>query len=131
MKQTTMHKPARKVRRAVELYECESITVDSTTTVMSACGGCHDLSTTHQDKVTSFAGVGASMPGFSATAVINDNGTLSATAQLGAGVVVGTTATSGGGPDIYVVTGGTSLSAGQRSVSSTTSSTYQDNTRTN
>lgn len=130
MRKATLNKPMRSQHAAVELYQSECITIDSTTTVMEACAGCHNLSTTHQDKVTTSMGVGAAMPGMSMSAVVNSNGTVSAGVQIGAGIVVGATATSGGGPEIRVATGGTSLNAGQRSVTTTSTSTRQDNTRT-
>lgn len=130
MRITLLHKPMRRQHAAVELYQSECITVDSTTTVMEACAGCHNLSTTHQDKVTASIGVGGSVPGMNFSAVVNSNGTVSSDFQIGAGVVVGATATSGGGPEIHVAAGGTTLNAGQRSVTTPSSSTRQDNTRT-
>lgn len=129
MKKVQMHKP-QAVREMVEVYQSESLSVDSTTTVMGACSGCHNLSTTHQNRTNVSVGVGASMPGANIQAVINRNGSVSASANVGAGFVVRVSTTSGAGPNISVRGNGTSLNTGNRTVNTSSSSARRDKTRT-
>ena len=131
MSMVQLRKPQPSTRPTVEVYHSESIFVDSTTSVMEACAGCHNLSKTHQDKANLSIGVGATYIGGSLSAVINSNGTTTIATQVGEGLLFGASLTSGAGPNI-IGSGGT-LSTAQRSVSlgSGSTSAQQDNTRTN
>ena len=134
MIKAAMSKPQKRNRESVEVYHSESVYVDSTTTVMEACAGCHNLSATHGPRITVSSGIGGSVPGFSGSIMTNGNGSVTASGQGGFFGLVGISIHSGAGPNIVVGRSG-SLSAAQRSVSlsgsSSTTSTRQDNTRTN
>lgn len=134
MTKAAMSKPQKKNRESVEVYHSESVYVDSTTTVMEACAGCHNLSATHGPRITVSSGIGGSVPGFSGSIMTNSNGSITASGNIGIGGQVSLAYNSGAGPRI-TVGGSGSLSAAQRSVSlsgsSSTTSTQQDNTRTN
>ena len=134
MIKAAMSKPQKRNRESVEVYHSESVYVDSTTTVMEACGGCHNLSKTHGPRVTLSFGVGGSVPGLSGSIMTNGNGSVTTTLHGGMVGLGGISYNSGAGPNIVVGRSG-SLSAAQRSVSlsgsSSTTSARQDNTRTN
>jgi hypothetical protein len=78
MARPQLYKPNRKLRSGVEVYHNESMQIDSTSTVMEACGSCHNLGGIHQhDRTSTSAGVGISIPGGSGSATITSDGHLS------------------------------------------------------
>jgi hypothetical protein len=114
--------------QSTHLYHEESALIDSTTTVMEACGSCHNLNTIHgHNRSESSLGVGVNVPGFSGTASVTGSGNLTMSASVGTGVVATSTATHyrNTGPHVSV--------SGSRSVtlsgSNGTTSARQDNTR--
>jgi hypothetical protein len=122
-----LEKPQQTARDHGELYQHEYLMIDSTSTVMSSCGTCHNLSTTHgNDRATLSGGVGISGPGFSFSATIDENLDLNMNGQAGINGLVATissTHISNPGPRIVVTSGG------NRTVQTSGSSTSTEMTR--
>lgn len=112
------------------MYHNESVQIDSTTTVMEACGSCHNLGGIHEhDRTSTSTGVGISTPGGSASASITSDGHLSMSFSAGNGFVIG-------GQSLHIPNTGPHLStSSSRSITlsggsgSGTTSAKQDNTR--
>ncbi len=130
MARSQLMKPAGRPRTGVEVYHGESMQIDSTTTVMEACGSCHNLGGVHShDRTNTQAGVGFNGPLVSGSASVTSDGHLSMSVNIGSGFVIG-------GQSLHIPNTGPHLSsASSRGVTlsgssgSGTTSTQQDNTR--
>jgi hypothetical protein len=129
MARSQLLKPDPRSLSEVELYHGESMTIDSTTTVLEACGSCHNLGGIHQhERLSSSAGVGVILPGANGSATITSDGQFSLNVNVGNGFVIG-------GQSLLVPNTGPHLStAGTRGITlsgggTDTATTSQDNTR--
>ena len=121
-----LKKPRARRTAKIEAYHNESAQVDSTTTVMAACGGCHNLSDIHKhDRSEASAGLGLNTPIGNGSATYSKSG-FSLSIQAGNGIIAGATATHNPwtGPHIQV-SRSLKLSGGSASIAST----YTDKTR--
>ena len=122
-----LKKPRARRTAKIEAYHNESAQVDSTTTVMAACGGCHNLSEVHKhDRAEAKAGIGINLGRASASATVGKSGFAASIEVSGNGWVIGATATHNPwtGPHIQV-SRSLKLSGGSASIAST----YTDKTR--
>jgi hypothetical protein len=121
-----LKKPQRNTRCAAALYGQEYMSIDSSSTVMGSCGGCHDLRSVHgQPRTSSAAGVGIAAGPLSGTATIDNNLNLNLSAQAGQNglvVVLSSSQPTISGPKITV-------NSGTRTVQTSGSSTDTQSTR--
>ena len=122
-----LEKPLPAVKNHGELYQHEHLMIDSTSTVMSSCGTCHDLRNTHGNASAIMSGgVGISGPGVSMSATIDENLNLTLNGQAGANGFVATVSSThitNPGPRIIIT------SSGNRTVQTSGSSTSTESTR--
>jgi hypothetical protein len=129
MARSQLMKTKGKPRTGVELYHDESMQIDSTTTVMEACGGCHSLGSVHpHDRTSTTGGVGYNGPLLSGSASVTSDGQYVLNVNVGSGFVFGA-------QSVHVPNTGPHLStAGNRGITlsgggTNTATTSQDNTR--
>lgn len=126
-----LHKPKRQYRASEELYQHETLTIDSSSTVLSSCGNCHDLRGVHsQSHVSASAGVGISVGPLSGSATVDGDLNLNLSAQLGQNgpvAVFSATHVTNTGPRIVVNSGTRSVQISGSQTS--TQSASADNTR--
>jgi hypothetical protein len=126
MARMELTKPYRKHRAKVQMYHGESMQIDSTSTVMDACGGCHSMGSVHRhDRTSVEGGVGYNGPFLSGNATVTSKGNLSMSVNVGNGWVLGA-------QSLHVSNTGPHMATSRRvslSGSSGTATTRQDNTR--